>query len=108
MSDKLLAGFVTAAVVAPICSVCVLGPAAVGSLLMGGVAWFGGAGPLLTLALMAAMGVLVVRTLRRRRQRGGIPGERRGPAPDVSAVVDGAGAHIPASGLRSLRQDGSP
>ncbi len=70
MSDKLMAGLVAAAAVAPICAVCVLGPAAVGSMFVGVLGWLGGAGPVLTIGLMAVGGALVYRTARRRKLRG--------------------------------------
>lgn len=66
MSDKLVAGIVTAAGIAPLCAVCVVGPAAIGSMVAGVFGWLGGAGALLTVALMAAAGLLSYRTLRRR------------------------------------------
>ncbi len=71
MGEKFVAGIVTAAAIAPICAVCVLGPAAIGSLFAGAFGWLGGFGPLGTIALMiaAGAGVLVYRDfLRRRRQ----------------------------------------
>ena len=69
MGEKLLAGIVTAAVVSPICVVCVLGPAAIGSLFAGAFGWLGGFGPLATIALMIAAGALVYRHFLRRRMR---------------------------------------
>jgi len=69
MSEKLVAGLVTAAVISPICAVCVLGPAAFGSLFAGAFGWLGGFGPLTTLALMIAAGALVYRHFLRRRMR---------------------------------------
>ncbi len=73
MSDKFMAGLVTAAAIAPICAICVLGPAAAFSVIAGAAGWLGGAGPVLTIGLMAAIGLLVRRTLHRRgsRLRGG-------------------------------------
>jgi hypothetical protein len=71
MGEKFVAGIVTAAAIAPICAVCILGPAAIGSLFAGAFGWLGDFGPLGTLALMiaAGAGVLVTRDfLRRRRQ----------------------------------------
>lgn len=67
MGEKLVAGIVTAAVISPICAVCVLGPAAIGSLFAGALGWLGGFGPLATLALMIATGALVYRHFHRRR-----------------------------------------
>lgn len=69
MSDKFVAGIVTVAVISPICSVCILGPAAIGSLFAGALGWLGGFGQLTTLALMAAAGGLVYRHFLRRGVR---------------------------------------
>ena len=67
--EKLVAGFVTAAVISPICALCILGPAAIGSLLAGTLGWLGGFGPLATMALMVAAGALVYRHFLRKRMR---------------------------------------
>ncbi len=67
MSEKLVAGIVTAVAITPICAVCILGPAAIGSLFAGAFGWFGGFGPLATPALMIAAGGLVYRHFLRRR-----------------------------------------
>ncbi len=69
MGEKLVAGIVTAAAIAPICAVCILGPVAIGSLFAGAFGWLGGFGPLATLALMIAAGALVYRHFLRRRMR---------------------------------------
>lgn len=71
MGEKLVAGIVTAAVISPICAVCILGPAAIGSLVSGAFGWIGDFGPLDTIALMiaAGAGVLVTRHFSRRRMR---------------------------------------
>ncbi len=71
MGEKFVAGIVTAAAIAPICAVCILGPAAVGSLFAGAFGWLGDFGPLGTIALMiaAAAGVLVTRHFARRKLR---------------------------------------
>jgi membrane protein DedA with SNARE-associated domain len=42
MSDKITAGLVTFAVILPLCAVCVLGPAAAGTVIAGLAAWLGG------------------------------------------------------------------
>jgi hypothetical protein len=42
MGDKLIAGLVTAAAAVPLCGLCILGPAALGSALAAGGAWIGG------------------------------------------------------------------
>jgi hypothetical protein len=73
MGEKLVAGIVTAAAIAPICAVCILGPAAIGALFAGAFGWLGGFGPLATLALMIAAGALVYRHFLRRRMRA-LPG----------------------------------
>jgi zinc transporter ZupT len=75
--EKLVAGIVTAAGVAPICALCVLGPAAIGSALAGAFAWLNGAGPFLTVILTAAAGLLIYRTVRRRHTATGQSGEDR-------------------------------
>ncbi len=80
MGEKLAAVIVGAAVISPICAVCILGPAAIGSLFAGAVGWIGGFGPLATVALMIAAGVLVYRDILRRRRRA--PPDR-----EASAVV---------------------
>ena len=54
MSEKIVAGIVTAGAIAPICAVCILGPAAVGSLFAGAFGWLGDFGPLGIVALMIA------------------------------------------------------
>ncbi len=69
MSDKLLAGIVAAAVISPICAVCILGPAAIGSLVAGTFGWIGGFGPLATIALMIATGALIYRHYLRKQAR---------------------------------------
>lgn len=69
MGEKLVAGLVTAAVISPICAVCVLGPAAIGSLFAGIFGWLGGFGPLATIALMIAAGALVYRHFLRKRMQ---------------------------------------
>lgn len=71
MGEKLVAGLVTAAVISPVCAVCVLGPAAIGSLFAGIFGWLGGFEPLPTIALMTAAGAgaLVYRHFLRRRMR---------------------------------------
>ncbi len=69
MSDKLVAGLVGAVAIAPICALCILGPAAAVSVFAGAVGWLGGAGPVLTIGILLAAGALVWRTLRRRGLR---------------------------------------
>ena len=69
MNDKLAAGLLTAAVIAPICAFCVLGPAVAGSLLIGGLGWLGGLGPPATVGLMILGGILVFTVVRRKKGR---------------------------------------
>jgi len=60
MSEKLMAGVITAVVIAPICSLCIIGPAALGAFFGGMAGWFGGF-DLLTIAGSATMvGILVM------------------------------------------------
>ncbi len=81
MSDKPIAMLVTAAAIVPICALCVLGPAVLGSLLVGAFAWLGDAGPVLTIGLMIVAGLLVHRTLRRRKVQTQDRAERSEPIP---------------------------
>ncbi len=81
MSDKPIAMLVTAAAIAPICALCVLGPAVLGSLLAGTFAWLGGTGPVLTIGLMIVAGLLVHRTTRRRKVQTQDRAERSEPIP---------------------------
>ena len=81
MSDKPIAMLVTAAAIAPICALCVLGPAVLGSLLAGAFAWLGDAGPVLTIGLTIVAGLLVYRTIRRRKVRTQDRAERSEPLP---------------------------
>jgi hypothetical protein len=57
MSDKPIAGLVTAVAIAPLLVVCCLGPAVVASALAGIAAWFSGANAVTVtgLAILAAM-----------------------------------------------------
>ena len=66
MSDKPLAGLVTAIAIAPLCLVCVLGPTALAA--AGGwlLAWLGGFGMPLIAAALAVADWLGWRALRRR------------------------------------------
>lgn len=87
MDEKLVAGFVTAGAVSPICAVCIVGPAAIGSLFAGLFGWLGGFEPLATVALMIAAAALVHRDFRRRRTRA--------LGPQGKASTSGAGAVRP-------------
>ena len=73
MSDKPVAALVAAVAVAPLCAVCVLGPA---SVLAAVGAWLGDGQVVLTLGLVLGAGALVARALVRRRRAG------RAPAPE--------------------------
>ena len=66
MSDKLVAGLVTAAVVGPLCSLCILGPTFIFSWATG---WLAGLGQVVAggLAIMAA---ILVYGLNKRRRLG--------------------------------------
>ncbi len=66
MSDKPVAALVTAAVVAPLCAVCILGPAFLGSALAGATGWFGGLGPVVTGGLAMIAGIAVYGFVRRK------------------------------------------
>jgi len=99
MGEKLVAGIVTAAAIAPVCAVCILGPAAIGSLFAGAFGWLGGFGPLATIAFMiaAGAGILVARDFSRRKMR--TPHSRDGyfnGASHVAATREG-GSRIPDS-----------
>ena len=89
--DKLVAGLVTFAVVLPICAVCVLGPAAIGAMLIGVVAWLGGAGGVFTISLTIVAGLLIYRTMRRSRARPDdpAPGSASEPSSRRSQNVNG-------------------
>ncbi len=69
LGEKFVAGIVTAVAIAPICVVCILGPAAIGSLFAGAIGWLGGFGTLATIALMIAAGAFVYRHILQRRTR---------------------------------------
>lgn len=66
MSDKLVAGLVTAVAVAPICALCLVGPAIFASIFAGIAGWFGGLGPVLTTGLVLVAGIAVYAKARRR------------------------------------------
>ena len=69
MGEKLVAGFVTAAVIAPVCAACILGPAVFVSIFTGVAGWFGGLGAVTTAGLVLIMGIAVYEFIRRRRAR---------------------------------------
>ena len=66
MSDKLVAGFVAALAIAPLCAFCVLGPAIVGSLLAGSFGWLVGTSPEVIAGLAIIGAILVFGYMRRR------------------------------------------
>jgi hypothetical protein len=67
MSDRITAGLVTFAAILPLCAVCVLGPAAIGSIFAWLIAWLGGfdSGP--AMLAVAGAAALVYGLLRWRR-----------------------------------------
>lgn len=72
MDDKPIAMLVTAAVVAPICALCILGPVVLGSALAGVFSWFGGFDPVAALGLAVIGAILAYGFFRRRRDRRGV------------------------------------
>jgi hypothetical protein len=77
MSDKPIAGLLTAIAVAPLCLVCALGPAAFVAAGGGVLAWLGGLGvPLLVASTLAIGSWLAWRAFQRRSApRGAAKGE---------------------------------
>jgi hypothetical protein len=77
MNDKLIAGVVTMAAIAPLCAICVLGLTFVGSLLTAALGWFMGLGFFATVALLIAVGILFywARFWKRSRGRRNIMGK---------------------------------
>lgn len=71
MNEKFVAGLVTAVAIAPICALCILGPAAIGALFAGAFGWFGDIGPFGTgLIMVVAAGAahaIYHRRLKRRQ-----------------------------------------
>ena len=66
MSDKPMAGLLTAIAVAPLCLVCALGPAAFAAFAGSFLAWIGGFGIPLIASILAIGSWLAWRTLQRR------------------------------------------
>ena len=95
MHDKIVAGAVTAVVIAPMCAVCILGPAVVGSVLGGISGWVGGLSPVLTTGLALATGILVLGIVRRRRTRIIPRDESSAPAPERAPGGGDARLHLP-------------
>ncbi len=74
MGEKLTAWFVTAALIAPVCALCVLGPAVFASIFAGIAAWFGGFDTVATAGLVLVTGIAVYGIIRQRRaQRSPMP-----------------------------------
>jgi membrane protein implicated in regulation of membrane protease activity len=69
MGDKLVAGIVTAIVIAPFCALCILGPTVSVSIFAGIAGWLGGLGPVLTASLVLVAGITVYARVRRRMAR---------------------------------------
>ncbi len=72
MNDKPIAMLVTAAVVAPICALCILGPVVFGSAVAGVFSWFAGFDPVAVLALAVIGAILAYGFFSRRRDRHGV------------------------------------
>lgn len=67
MGEKLLAGVVTATAIAPLCAVCILGPAVIASIFTGIAALFGGFDAMVTVGLVLVAGIGVLAAVRRRK-----------------------------------------
>ena len=83
MADKPIAMLVAAAVVAPICVLCILGPVVLGSAAAGVFAWFGGFDPVAALGLAVVGAILAYGFFRRRRDPQGTA-DRNGPEDEWS------------------------
>lgn len=71
--EKFVAGLVTAVVVAPVCALCVLGPAVLASGVGFVFAWLGGFSPVLTTGIAIVMTFLVLGVVKNRsRKRAGM------------------------------------
>ncbi len=87
MNEKLTAGIVTAAAIAPVCALCILGPAVLGSMIAGIAGWFGGLSAITTAGLVLVAGIAVFEITRRRKARrtsmsiNGEPGDERQETP---------------------------
>lgn len=71
-SDKATAMLVTAALITPICSFCLLGPAVLTGYMYGLLGWIGGLSPLVIVGLGVITAICVWRRLRRRSGRSGV------------------------------------
>ncbi len=69
MNDKALAGILGFILVAPICVMCVLGPAVLGSALAWASAWFGGMSAVSSMGLAILAGLIVFGFLQRKRAK---------------------------------------
>ena len=69
MSDKMIAGVVAAIGVVPLCAVCILGPAAIGTMLAGVFGWLGGLSPVLATGLAIIFGILTYGIVGSRKSR---------------------------------------
>lgn len=69
MREKLFAGLVAAAVIAPLCALCVLGPAVLISIFTGITAWLGGFDFVGTAVLGLVAGIAVYGIIRWRRNQ---------------------------------------
>ncbi len=69
MNDKALAIILGMIVVGPICVMCILGPALLGSALAWVSAWFGGMSAVSSMGLAILAGLLVFGFLQRKRAR---------------------------------------
>ncbi len=100
MSDKLLAGVVAAAAVVPICAVCILGPAFVGSMIAGAFGWLGGLSPVLATGPAIIFGILIYGIVRRQKSKA----LRRGTGTPFgpSAVSDQGEMKSPSSAAAAL------
>lgn len=72
MSEKIAAYLGTVLIVGPLCSVCILGPAVVGSFVAGGFGWLGGVSlvQIAAFGVVGALAALAVATSMRRRRSG--------------------------------------
>ena len=69
MGEKLSAGIVAVAIVAPLCSLCIVGPTFFASMFAGIVGWFGGLSPVLTTGLAIMAAIIVYGLLRRKKPK---------------------------------------
>jgi CHASE2 domain-containing sensor protein len=96
MGGKFVAWFVTAAAIAPVCAVCILGPAVFGSIIAGMAGWFGGMSAITTAGLFVVAGIVVYEIFRRRRAR-------RAPMPLADALSPMPLADAPKEEVRDER-----